>query len=166
MASSGISGTDQPNVPYSYQLVLPDKSYSQSTIRDIRIPAKRVDIHVQDDLHAPVSNVTLTVANDTIEQNDLPVGAGVTANGHNGYYSTNVVTDGSGNATMWLFPGTNKYTFIAIPPNGSIYAPFTLSDIVINSDQTEIISLHTIILQQSSLNPPLHICMPTSQLLN
>jgi PKD repeat protein len=53
------------------------------------------------------------------------------------------LTDASGNVTLWLFPtGSGKtYSFTATPPSGSPFSAFTLSNITVTSDQTQIVSL-------------------------
>ncbi len=48
-------------------------------------------------------------------------------------------TDSSGNATLWLLPAS--YTFNATPASGSVYSAFTLSNISVSGNQSELISL-------------------------
>ncbi len=128
------------NAPQQYQ-VDADYSLTQNTVLDLTIPAKRVTLHVQNSLGDPVGNMGISaqglVTGTAPIANSIPnakvfssIGAGS---------RTKPQTDASGNTTAWLLPTT--YDFTVTPPAGSIYAPFTLNNISVVSDQTEIISL-------------------------
>lgn len=136
-----FNGNTLGNYPWHYQLFLPDTAYTQSTIQNITIPAKKVSIHVQDGAGTAVGNVILSTGTNLVSEDNLSIGGGITISAPDGYTDNTLRTDQSGNATMWLFPGTNPYTIIATPPGGSIYKTFTLSNVIITGDQTELISL-------------------------
>jgi protocatechuate 3,4-dioxygenase beta subunit len=157
-ASSGtytltISGDNNDfslNVPQRYELIKDNYSLTESTLLDITVPAKRVDLHVQDASGNPVTNVQLKAGESNyqfnyINDNGLPIGGNVNASGrsHYGYTAGGPTTDASGNVTLWLLPtnSSHTYTFIATPPSGSIYQTFTLNNITVTSDKTEIVSL-------------------------
>jgi len=138
---SGNGGSNSSAVPNGYQLIVHEYSLSQSTVLDITIPAKKVDVHVQDQSGNPIENVKLTTNNPA--SSNLPLGGTLVADyGDSVYPSPGITTNASGNATLWLFPATFNIT--ATLPNGSIYAAFVLSNVVVTSDQTEIISLQFI----------------------
>ncbi|MGH7204438.1 MAG: carboxypeptidase regulatory-like domain-containing protein [Candidatus Levyibacteriota bacterium] len=118
-----------------------DTAYSltQSIVLDFTIPAKKVSIHVQDSAGNSITNVQLGT-NINHVTNGLTFNSSITdGSGSDGYGSNLPVTDSSGNATLWLLP--MNYTFTATPPSGSVYNLFTLNNIVVTSDQTELISL-------------------------
>jgi protocatechuate 3,4-dioxygenase beta subunit len=136
-----LIGNINSHTATTYGLVLPLTPYSQNTVQNIIFPAKKVTIHVQDALGNPVNNVGLSTGSNLVNQVSLQVGNGVIASGQNGYTNNNLLTDASGSATMWLYPGTNPYNIIATPSSGSIYSTFTLNSISVSGDQTELISL-------------------------
>ena len=142
--SGGTSGNSLA-IPQGYQLVAFGYSLTQNTVLDITIPAKRVDVHVQDTPGNPVSNIEL-VTNNAFSSGGLTMGGNITnAYGDSVYVSPVPKTDGLGNATLWLLPNSSSaLTITATPPSGSIYSLFVLSNIFITSDQTEIISLQFI----------------------
>ncbi|OGM10613.1 hypothetical protein A2Z67_05310 [Candidatus Woesebacteria bacterium RBG_13_36_22] len=134
--------TPSVNAPQYYHLTANHYSLTQSTIADITLPAKKVDVHVQDSSGIPVSGVEI----------DTSFGGGpsITLGGiafeytsKYGYSHPGPATDSSGNVTLWLFPvdSNHPYTFTATPPSGSIYSTITLNNIVVTTNQTELISL-------------------------
>src|SRR5437868_8600526 len=81
---------------------------------DITIPAKRVNIHVQDPSGNPVAGVKIQTDNQPGSSN-LTLG---TLSGHgDSWYSSPLTTNASGDIVFWLFP--TSYDFSAIPPTGS-----------------------------------------------
>src|SRR5439155_26098800 len=114
-------------------------------------------------INKPVNNITIK-ANPAYGQDgpvnfSLPIGGRIIGTGTTSYaYGTDgpsPVTDSSGNVTLWLLPNNDSnnfsnhlFVFTATPPSGSIYSPFTLNNVSVISDQTELISL------QYSHNPP------------
>jgi hypothetical protein len=106
--------------PESYELNSTSSlSLAQSTVMDIPIPAKRLNIHVQDPGGNPVSNVSFRTPAPGPWNEGLTLGT-LQARGESFYNSPAVVTDVSGNATLWLFP--NGYVISALPPEGSPFA--------------------------------------------
>ena len=149
-----ISGGTQDfslNIPREYLLRGGTISLTESRVLDITLPVKKVIVHVQDALANPVSGVRVDVPFDTVNNQGLNLGGGVTSLSALNGYSPGPTTDASGNVTLWLFPNSTgyTYTFVATPPSESIYKTFTLSNVFIISDQTEVISLQFI------NNPPM-----------
>lgn len=124
-------------------------SVAQDSTLDVTLPLKKVDLHIQDSTGSPISGVKITTDSSVFHQNSqgLSIGGDITnASGNSEYGSlgaTNAQTDESGNVTLWLFVNNNEsfYTFNATPPSGSIFLPFTLNNVVVTGNQTEIISL-------------------------
>jgi hypothetical protein len=123
-------------IPYGYTL------YSDSAVTittdtdlgDIILPAKRVDVHVQDPAGNPVPNVM--VGTNAPSNNDLMIG-NIPARGHSSYPWYFPKTDASGNATLWLFPtSTGSYAISATPPTGAPFAPFSLQGVTVTSNKS------------------------------
>ena len=138
------SGNDPSllNVPSDYNLEVPNYSLTQSVVADIYVPTKQVTVHVQDSSNNPIDNVQVSTSNAGI--NGISIGNGL--DNANARSRGSGQTDSSGNTTLWLVPSSSidPYIFTATPPNGSIYLSFVLSNILVSSDQTEIISLQLI----------------------
>src|SRR3972149_7873793 len=130
------------NVPSDYNLEVPNYSLTQSVVADIYVPTKQVTVHVQDSSNNPIDNVQVSTSNAGI--NGISIGNGL--DNANARSRGSGQTDSSGNTTLWLVPSSSidPYIFTATPPNGSIYLSFVLSNILVSSDQTEIISLQLI----------------------
>ncbi len=140
------------NVPQRLFVDVEDFSLTESTVLDISIPAKKVTVHVQDASGNPVSDVGIKASSPgrtgvITNSQGLSLGGGITtASGFAEYgtlSNTPPKTDTSGNVELWLFENNSNFTygFVALPPEGSIYKPFTLNDITVSGEQTEIISL-------------------------
>lgn len=118
----GIFGDDNPlnvNAPQNYSLATTNPlTFNQSTVLDVTLPVKRVDIHVQGSDGEAVSGVVLKTNAPTSQS--FPLG-GVSAKGNARYVSPSSPTDSNGNTTLWLFQSTEDYTVTAIPPVGSSY---------------------------------------------
>lgn len=141
---NGNNNNGALNVPETYSFNLPNRSYTQSTIQDITVPAKKVDIHVQDGSGTAVNNVVVKTTGGNVGQQNIQIGGGVTVFGLNGYLTNGKTTNASGNTTLWLFSGTNAYTIVANPPSESGYSQTVSNNNVISGDTTL-----TITLQQS-----------------
>ena len=129
------------NAPERYEAIAQNYTLSQNTTADFTIPAKKVIVHVQDAANNPVKNVSIQTSNSG--SNGLVISPGISANSTSVYGTGGdpiPATDNQGNVTLWLIPSQN-YTFTAMPPTGSIYNTFTLTNVSITSDQTEIVSL-------------------------
>ncbi len=133
------------NAPQMYNISF-DYQISQNTVLDVTIPAKKVDVHVQDASNSPVSDVEISTSRG-FGSVSIPVG-GVNINANvysaaglnlSGISVPGPKTDESGNATLLLLPG--EFTMNANPPSESIYSSFTLNNVVITNAETEIISL-------------------------
>jgi hypothetical protein len=134
----GGIGPLQGNQPSTYSLLLPSRSYDQSTIQNFTIPAKQVTVHVQDQAGTAVPNVNIST--NSVKQNNLNLGNEESVSGTNSIPSTaHLRTDEYGNAVMWLFPGSNPYTITASPTGP--YVSYTLYNVYVSSDQTEIVAL-------------------------
>ncbi len=138
-----ISGNyNTPNLPswgLNVGVFASPYSLTQSTVLDITIPVKQVSVRVQDPSGNPVSGVKLTTSGSTT--GGLSIGGDITnAGGGSGYDGVNApLTDGSGNAVLWLLPAS--YAITVTPPSGSDYLQFTLNNISVTGDQAEVISL-------------------------
>lgn len=145
---SADSNSLSVNAPQYYRIDVGDYSLSQSTVLDITIPAKEVTMHVQDQSGNPVNNIEVEVPFQFYANTGtLSIGGGIT-NGLGtsayGYNDSSIPqTDASGDVTLWLLPNSGAYTYSisATPQNGSIYNSFTVNDIAVTEDQTQLISL-------------------------
>ena len=132
------------NAPREYFLIGQSSlSLTESTIMDIPLPAKRVDVHVQDPAGYPVPDVDITT-NDVLNYS-LAIGT-LPARGYSyyPYYRPPAMTDASGNATLWLFPsppGGATYVLTADPPSGSGFATTSLPDVAVTEDTSLTITL-------------------------
>jgi alpha-L-arabinofuranosidase len=133
------------NVSPNYQIIT-NINLTQTKTEDIIIPEKKVTVHVQDALSNPQSGVQINVnGSSSAANNGQLILSGDLTQGTGGSTYNGRTTDSSGNAILWMIPTSstvsNLYNLIAIPPIGSPYSSFTLSDVVVTSDQTELISL-------------------------
>jgi protocatechuate 3,4-dioxygenase beta subunit len=142
-----VSNHNDPllNVPQYYDVTVSNYPLTQSTVLDITLPFKQVQVHVQDSLLAPIGNTHVTALNPIgpgtpANFNSLSIGGGITnASGASEYGTlgnTAPETDSSGNLTLWLFPnnGSQKYSFTANPPSGSSYQSLVLANVVVSND--------------------------------
>ncbi len=133
------------NLPQVYEVRAGSYSLSQNTTLNITIPAKKVSIHVQDPLGKSLQSVSVGSVTNTLT--NLNIGSGITnAFGSAGYGiggTTPPQTDQNGDTILWLLPdiGGGSYTFTATPATGNTYSSYTLSNIVVTADQTELIAL-------------------------
>ncbi len=141
------------NVPQSYQLRKLSYQLTQNTTQDFTLPTKKVTVHVQDSSNTPVENVAITTSHPNGGSWANTTGITLSNNfsfdlAESKYTNPSPATDSSGDTILWLFPtgngGNDPYIFTATPSSGSIYSQFTLSNILVTSDQTEIISLQFI----------------------
>jgi len=149
---TGDNNNPTLNVPQYYDITANNYLLTQNTTLDITIPVQKVSIHVQDATSNPVSDIQIqavspfgTGSPDNLQ--GLTIANGVTnATGTSEYgtmSNTPPSTDASGNVTLWLFANndSNTYKFTATPSSGSIYSTFTLNNISVTGDQTELVSL-------------------------
>ena len=138
---SGFSYDASHSIPYRYRLES-DSNLSITNdvdLGDIVLPAKRVDVHVQDPAGNPVVNVNVRT-NDPYNY-DLEIGD-IPALGTSYYSSSEITTDSFGNATLWLFPtSSTPYSFYATPPDGTPFAPFSLEGVPVTVDKSIVIVL-------------------------
>lgn len=131
------------NAPRNYLLKADDFSLTQSIIGvDITLPAKKVNVHVQDNTGASLSGISVNASGSSGSYTL----AGINFDTGRSDYSlgTQPVTNFEGNTTLWLFPSANNpYTLTATPPNGSSFPTTTLPNILITNN-----TLQTITLQQ------------------
>ena len=115
-----------------------------SVVLDFHLPLKSVIVHVQDSLGAAVPNIGLTT--NVMDNPEVLQVGGIIFGGQSRYPSfwQPAVTDSNGNATMWLFPSgpLGNYAITATPPPNTPYATFTVHDVTVNSDMTQVIILH------------------------
>jgi hypothetical protein len=147
-----IKGNNLPldgsvSVPKEFNIRVDGYELDQTTILDLTLPTKKVDIHTQDSSNTSVGGVNIEVSLPPgVQIQNIPLGNGLIASGTNAYSGTSVTTNSSGDATLWLFANdvNNSYAIVATPPSGSIYVPFVLDNLVVTGYQTEIISLQFI----------------------
>jgi hypothetical protein len=110
---------------------------------DFQLPLKSVTVHVQDPLGVAVPNVGLTTS-APFNPAALQVG-GVAFGGLSAYpyYYPPAVTDGTGNATLWLFPSGpwSNYVITAAPPPDTPYATFSVYDVTVEGDMGIVVVL-------------------------
>ncbi|MBI4320123.1 MAG: carboxypeptidase regulatory-like domain-containing protein [Chloroflexi bacterium] len=145
-------------VPRSYSLGTSSLSLTQNTVMDITIPAKRVSVHVQDMAGNPVANVS--IGTNWANNNQLTIGILPAWGGS----SSGGTTDASGDTILWLFPtvpGSSNpmetYVFTATPPPGSPFAAFSVTNVTVLADKTEVIVLqfvHEPPVTSASVSPP------------
>jgi hypothetical protein len=136
--SNGIA----PFIPIDdWRVVVPSISITADTTFDLQLPTSSLSVHVQDAAGNPVSNVKLYAIQQGEASLNLTTSLGqLSATASN--VRTNATTDAFGNATMWVFAGADaSYTVRATPPDGSVFAPFTVSPLNIDGDRDVIISL-------------------------
>ena len=146
MQVSGSANNLSANLPQNYYMQSTSAlALAQSTVMDIPLPLKRVAIHVQDQAGNPVAGVQ--VSTSSTGAGNLTLGT-LPAYGYSYYpnWGQQVVTNPSGDLTLWLFPSTpgNPYeSFSFIPPPESGFAMFVLPDVSVTSDMTQVILLQT-----------------------
>jgi hypothetical protein len=129
------TGDNTLSVPDNYAITISNSySLSNDTSFNITLPFKKVSMLVQGQVDEPLSNVKVTSA-------DSQWSGSIGQYASTGYseYTHPVITNSSGQATLWLLP--SSYEFVATPPSDSHYGTAVLSNVTISSDQTEIISL-------------------------
>lgn len=123
-----------------YDVPIDAFAVSQDMTLDLALPLKRVTVHVQDATNAAVPNATLMTSCPPA----LRVSLGTSITGFANCFYNSAVTNGSGDATLWLFSATAAtvgYTFTATPPAGSIYIATTKSAVEVTADTTVTITL-------------------------
>lgn len=123
---------------------------NSDTVIDIVLPSKKVDVHVQDNNGNPIAGAAVYADRNYLWNCGLTIGP-TQACGYSYYYSGSpVITDSAGNVSLWLFPSPigGSYSITIIPPGNSNYAIYTLNNLAVTTDLTEIISL------QLLSNPP------------
>jgi hypothetical protein len=125
--------------PLHFDLISSSFTANQDTNLNLQLPVKQVSMHVQDIQGQAISGAHITTT--SVGASDLSMGS-LSFNGSAGYDTSNpVVTNSSGDATLFLLPTNNElYSFTATPPQGSIYGISTLQNVSITSDQNEVIS--------------------------
>lgn len=142
-----VSGYNQTpvNAPSFYALSSSVFTLSADTILDLRLPAKRVSVHVEGQNHNPVAGVQIATA-QTYWTDGVDMGSGLTGWGSSQYWldsgTMTPVTGTDGNATLWLFPGRpgSPYTLSVKAPANSGFASTTVSvEVQGNSDLSVIL---------------------------
>jgi len=133
-------------IPQILSVIKTSYLITQSTTLDITLPLKKISVHVQDNSNNPVAGVIISATAGGFESQNLSIGGGITGVDGTADYGVNSLTgpqtDQNGNVTLWLFPtDSRQYAFVATPPTGSIYSTFTLNNISVSGDQTELVSL-------------------------
>jgi len=123
-------------VPGTYTFDINNYAPTQDTQFDITLPARQVGVHVQDATNSPVAGVKITASGNV---SNFAVGSYTTSNTQVSYSENGPTTDTSGNATLWLFPGT--YQLTATPPVSSNYASTSMPGVVIANDAQQTIIL-------------------------
>src|SRR5882724_2558447 len=133
-----VSGNNpaSANAPanYSIQSVGGALVLTQNKVMDIPLSVYSIALHVQDINGSPVSNVKIST---NAPSETVPVGTLTTSSASSNYStSSGLVTDESGNATLWLFPTSfgNNYTITGTPPTGSSFVITSLSGVTLTSN--------------------------------
>lgn len=149
---SGFNNSLSLNAPQHYN-VHSGIGLNQNTVIDVTIPAKKVDIRVQDSVGNPVSGVGMEIysgglASEDSNGNGLSIGGGLTASGGSGaglsvFGLAKPLTDSSGNVSVWLIPTNSyfSYTFKAYAPTGSIYNNVSPDGILVTDNTQKTIIL-------------------------
>ncbi|MGH7204523.1 MAG: carboxypeptidase regulatory-like domain-containing protein, partial [Candidatus Levyibacteriota bacterium] len=114
---------------------------TQTSTENITLPLKQINVHIQDQTGAAVSNVQLK-SNYPVTTSQLTLSNDISnGTGSSGYTSNYPVTDSSGNATLWLLP--SNYNITATPQTGGTIYQINLSNLTVSNDsvQTDIIAL-------------------------
>ena len=130
---------------------------SANTIADITLPTYRVSVHVQDPAGNAVPNTALSTSPVYADSLSLGPFAGTGSSGYQNYLPP-VVTNSSGDATLWLFPNYpyGSYTFNCAPPSGSPFVTFNISNVNVASDKSLVVVLqfiHDAPVTTASLSP-------------
>ena len=141
-----VQGTNDDfpgSAPKSYQLHTRNPfSITATTTLALTLPVRRVEVHVQDPAGQPVPGVRIT--SDAADTGPMLV-SGMEFSGASSYPESYnpPLTDASGNATLWLFPTASwsGYALTATPPEGLPFARFTIADVAVTQDLTEVIVL-------------------------
>ncbi|HEY0736895.1 MAG TPA: carboxypeptidase-like regulatory domain-containing protein [Herpetosiphonaceae bacterium] len=140
--SGSNQASDERNAPGGYHLttnVTPLK-LTKNMLLDLPLPCKRVAVHVQDSRGNPVARTKIEVNNPN--NFNLRLGS-FSAYGNSFYLTYPAFTNVRGDAVLWLFP-TEKimtYTFTITPPAGTPFEIFTVSNITVTEDKSEMIVL-------------------------
>jgi hypothetical protein len=140
--------------PENYEVVLPDVSILESRVWDLKLPLRRISVHVQDPNGNPVSNASLRTfwfdvyaSIQDVWSSGEPFGISRTVGSVSRYDASNVFTDPSGDGTLYLFTRPSEYppyTISAQMPNSN--ASFTGGSVVTRAENDESL---TIIMQPS-----------------
>ena len=157
------------NLPLEYQLNDLNQSsllsLSEDTILDLVVPVKKVDVFVQDPAGNPVGNVLIRAQTTNYwHASQLTIG-GMT--GFSGHSIDRRTTDASGNAVLWLFPGSgggNAYSFAATPPSNQPFAQTALSNVDITSNTSVTITLASAIKLNGQVQDTLGNGVPNQQI--
>ena len=138
-----LGGTNNLSLaaPQEYSLFVNNYALNQSKILDIILPTKKVTVHTQDASGSPLNNVRIKAQGSGT---GYSIGGDITFAFGFSRYDDLAFTNISGDAILWLMPNQGNfspYTFTAIPPSGSGFLQTNLSNIVITSDTTQIITL-------------------------
>ncbi len=155
------------NVPQNYTLTNANYSLTQSTLLDIVLPTKKVDVRIQDASGNSVNNVEIKT--NTPGNPNLSIGGNITVTGQSNYgVGFNLLgpkTNASGDATLWLFPtDATPYTFTAIPPSGSNFGTTTLPNVTFTTDTQKTITLQQSVVLSGHIYDPLGNPVPNQTL--
>jgi protocatechuate 3,4-dioxygenase beta subunit len=136
-----VSGSNPvtANAPASYSIQSSGTlSLTQNKVMDIPLTVYSIALHVQDINGSPVSNIKIST---NAPSETAPIGTVTNTSASSSYSnSAGLVTDASGNATLWLFPTSfgNNYTITGTPPTGSSFTTTSISGVTLtaNSQQT------------------------------
>ena len=139
------------------------QQFTQDTdLGDIILPAKQLDVHVQDPAGNPVPGVRILALRATNDNLSL---AGFAASGSS---SADRTSNAAGNSSLWLFPAT--YTINAYPPTGSPFNNASLSGVTLSSNNSVTITLLAPVSVRRACNRSLSAILllsasPTSRLM-
>lgn len=145
-----VTGKNSTSVdaPRFYNLLLNDYSLNFNNSLELKLPFKKIDVHIQNPDDKPISDVELKTS--TAATNALLSVSGLTASLVVSYYDSNTTgvgslprTDSDGNTTLWLFPSGQNYPYniFGTPLIGSPYSPLTLQNVNVVDNESKIVSL-------------------------
>lgn len=126
------------NLPtdFVYRSSQRDIAFTESTTFDVELPVVPVTVNVQDPLGNPVENVELTTSAPNqfgFESN------GITFRGSSSYpIGKSISTDSSGEAVLYLLPGTRSYTISATPDSQSQFGATNVEATIVGQDEINI----------------------------
>ncbi len=141
-----IEGSTQGNetnmVPQFWQVGVNDLAITANKTVDYQLALKKLELHVQNSSGVSLANAKVQFDGFITQQLEI---ANTQAFGSSSYRD-GVVTDSSGNVTLWLFPTNTQdgsYNIVIYPPEESDYTMGILDNFEIESDTSRTVVLQS-----------------------